>query len=1131
MSGLAPNAKKPAPNRGLAPPTFTRKTPTAPTDYNFGDMLNGIYDSWWADSKKVITNFIDGVRQTSSNVAGTAIDPNFYKKLSQAYLSDTPIGRMILRASGVNAPEPSDTQAMRVAPKFTPTGQAKPTGVQPPKKPSSVEAVLGSASIPVSAAYNLLGANPYEFVINNLPKNAPPALRDALMQARNDSAQQGEDFLSKFTYIDPKTNERNFDWGALLKGFAEHPATSGQMLIPAGKGLSALANFAENRALLSEAAKFGETISTKSKLATALDLAGKTAQGVGTAMSPVPYLTGKGTNLAISKAAALEAKLATSKLGVALEAKQSLAPGTLLRKTRIGKRILDGDAYAPETQQAILRSGLDPKVFDTPEMRDRLLQTLSAKGINPNTVREAFFKEIGIENPTRAMVTSRKPYTGVEETATARATAAKQNVATQREGLKSEVPEGIEPTEHGVTREDVVPSHERDAVGQGFIDNYVNVRNNETAAYRKAYGHSDVVDPAVADNLQPEIEKSWADMTNSPDNFKNLGESGNFPEAEKILLGTGGKPGLIDRIKNRLTGTGEKVTFGGYTYSPDEGAWVRPGPDGKIYPANKTISASITKEYESATGKSIADASGKASEATLSDLERFRQELVDSYGRAERGDRIAIGKAIDGFDNAVANSNLPAEVVADFKAARKIHSDRMGLYEGSKNPDIKNATSQVADNIQFTDGNWQVSPKATDLSTTIDSKLKSRIIDPKTLDAVAPTSGKASVSGRQKYEDVRAVLPEEGQTALDSHVKGTVFDNATTPDAVANFNQNSRFSDVLSDADRNAMQLKAETEAKNSVLSKKQDPLALHEHIQNGEPHSELFTPDEQGLIADRANALRKNEIIDKLTAPGAATDFFETKQPGSELFSPEEQTKLLHLNEADTLLDKAANAKKPSELQGLSPTAQTAIDYAIAAPMAAVGYKAGAVLPGSNAAIQTLTGAATGAVTRGAEKLIHGISGTKRGAEELMGAETKPYTFQPSKFVAPAVGTAAFVTPYTPPTEDERKQKAEGEQLGVEALTAGPTEAPSEKTKPEDSGGEEVGLDALYGAPQRATGGRIAYATGGKIKKSTHEELVVRLINKAKQAKKHSDSTTKPLLNANDDAIASALAVAQKSI
>lgn len=69
---------------------------------------------------------------------------------------------------------------------------------------------------------------------------------------------------------------------------------------------------------------------------------------------------------------------------------------------------------------------------------------------------------------------------------------------------------------------------------------------------------------------------------------------------------------------------------------------------------------------------------------------------------------------------------------------------------------------------------------------------------------------------------------------------------------------------------------------------------------------------------------------------------------------------------------------------------------------------------------------------------------------------------------------------------------------------------------------------DDFFAKPQ-ARGGRAAYRAGGKV--GGIEPLIQALMNKAKMAKKVSNKATEPLLNQHDNAIANALAVAQKAI
>jgi hypothetical protein len=63
------------------------------------------------------------------------------------------------------------------------------------------------------------------------------------------------------------------------------------------------------------------------------------------------------------------------------------------------------------------------------------------------------------------------------------------------------------------------------------------------------------------------------------------------------------------------------------------------------------------------------------------------------------------------------------------------------------------------------------------------------------------------------------------------------------------------------------------------------------------------------------------------------------------------------------------------------------------------------------------------------------------------------------------------------------------------------------------------------------AAGGRIQRARGGKVDLGAQERLVNKLMNMAKSAKKATDATTEPLLNAPDEAIVKALDVAQQAI
>ena len=65
-----------------------------------------------------------------------------------------------------------------------------------------------------------------------------------------------------------------------------------------------------------------------------------------------------------------------------------------------------------------------------------------------------------------------------------------------------------------------------------------------------------------------------------------------------------------------------------------------------------------------------------------------------------------------------------------------------------------------------------------------------------------------------------------------------------------------------------------------------------------------------------------------------------------------------------------------------------------------------------------------------------------------------------------------------------------------------------------------------------RSDGGRIDRKSGGKVSNdAAHNHLVARLMSLAEKAKRGENATTKPLLNAPDEAIVKALGIANAAI
>jgi hypothetical protein len=107
--------------------------------------------------------------------------------------------------------------------------------------------------------------------------------------------------------------------------------------------------------------------------------------------------------------------------------------------------------------------------------------------------------------------------------------------------------------------------------------------------------------------------------------------------------------------------------------------------------------------------------------------------------------------------------------------------------------------------------------------------------------------------------------------------------------------------------------------------------------------------------------------------------------------------------------------------------------------------------------------------------------------------------------------------------------------EMAAAAYNAGPDRVKQALDKARKFGGSYI--DHLpaetrdYLKKVMASGGRIGRASGGRVDTGRREQLVNRLMTMAKSAKKLTDKTTEPLLNAPDDAVVKALDVAQQAI
>ena len=210
--------------------------------------------------------------------------------------------------------------------------------------------------------------------------------------------------------------------------------------------------------------------------------------------------------------------------------------------------------------------------------------------------------------------------------------------------------------------------------------------------------------------------------------------------------------------------------------------------------------------------------------------------------------------------------------------------------------------------------------------------------------------------------------------------------------------------------------------------------------------------------------------------------------------------------------------------------------------PSVGVGNIAGYALgeatgfPGMGLIGGAVGGATTGAVRAGLDRM----SATRAAQAEITGAPRAPLFQAPNVrspvSVAGGIATTAqndYQTPVAaapaPAPKAVPQTPALPEEISEEEYQASlrPQPQANRPALPEEISEEEYQA-SLRPKPQ-AYGGRAGYRAGGKV--NGIEPLVMALMSKAKMAKKTSNKATEPLLNERDDAIANALAVAQKAI
>jgi hypothetical protein len=202
------------------------------------------------------------------------------------------------------------------------------------------------------------------------------------------------------------------------------------------------------------------------------------------------------------------------------------------------------------------------------------------------------------------------------------------------------------------------------------------------------------------------------------------------------------------------------------------------------------------------------------------------------------------------------------------------------------------------------------------------------------------------------------------------------------------------------------------------------------------------------------------------------------------------------------------------------------------------LGYNLGAAtgIPGAG----LLGGSVLGAGTKFVRNSLDDANANRIAQSESAGAPNAPLFQAPDVRVPAGIAGAAATTAqsdYQTPVTAAPKPVVPAAPLALPDVVTEDEYQASLRPQAQSQGAspslpevvtEEEYQDSLRPQPQ-ANGGRAAYKTGGKV--GGIEPLIQALMNKAKMAKKVSNKATEPLLKERDDAIASALAVAQKAI
>ena len=406
---------------------------------------------------------------------------------------------------------------------------------------------------------------------------------------------------SFYSYTD-KNGKRQFDSNALGRNLSQNPMEIFSVLFPAAR--------AGNARYL----KAGERFGAAGRLA---EGAGRVADAV---VNPIPFVAEK-------------------TLGAVTPVANATLRAVGVKPTVFTK----AGEYSPKMQQAFKDAGIDPVLFNSPEMRALVQKVIEEKGISAAAIKDAAVRSQGID-PTRSMVTGQRPMAG---------------------NVKDE----------GFVRQGAAP-----ILNQNMADNTRSAYQQATS-HRGVFTNTDDFSAGVRQSIENELA-----ALDTPLTLAGVQAQPRFKQSQKALFGEKDFPSVFDQfdqyagvVRGASTPQPKPLTvdFGGkHTFDYDKGHWV--DPNGAPVTKPRVIDAldNISDRKNIPPPATPAPPAQGPNSLTGQNIDSVRREVGDLYPIA-RGDDATVLAAINrGIDNYTINNAANftgdgAAMAADWSNARK----------------------------------------------------------------------------------------------------------------------------------------------------------------------------------------------------------------------------------------------------------------------------------------------------------------------------------------------------------------------------------------------------------------------------------------------------------------------------